>query len=145
MQMCKRNLQCEDWRLPVQAWMEGKDALVTSTGAATMSWIFQGPTCADECDDGTFGANCKKRCACKNGAKCDAATGKCLCPDGYSGEQCETPCPVGKYGAKCDKTCVCENGATCNVTSGKCICGKGFVGEKCENKRKSELHLQTLL
>lgn len=80
--------------------------------------------------------NCKERCSCKNGAKCDPITGQCQCAIGYNGAQCETPCPSGKFGVDCSQNCTCENGATCNVTSGKCICLKGFIGNSCENKRK---------
>lgn len=40
---------------------------------------FMGDKCLDSCPYNMFGENCTKTCLCKNGAKCNAATGDCDC------------------------------------------------------------------
>ena len=57
-----------------------------------------------ECDPGTYGPGCERKCACPPGVSCDHVTGACQrkCPPGYHGENCDqgrcpnrghTPCP----------------------------------------------------
>lgn len=42
------------------------------------------------CRAGTFGPNCKSRCSCLNGGRCDFRTGACYCPPGFIGADCSS-------------------------------------------------------
>lgn len=42
------------------------------------------------CRAGTFGPNCKSRCSCINGGRCDFRTGTCYCPPGFIGADCSS-------------------------------------------------------
>ncbi|KIH51287.1 hypothetical protein ANCDUO_18629, partial [Ancylostoma duodenale] len=80
---------------------------------------FAGEFCLRKCEEGTFGANCKFECNCKNGATCDA------------GPTCEDTCPDGHFGKNCTHVCDCLNNNKCDPVSGMCLC-VGWMGEKCE-------------
>lgn len=54
------------------------------------------PTAA--CAEGTFGARCEERCACRRGAPCHHVTGACLCPPGWRGLRCENGETLGPAG-----------------------------------------------
>lgn len=41
-----------------------------------------------ECSPGWYGRDCARPCQCKNGGRCDAATGMCHCPAGFIGADC---------------------------------------------------------
>lgn len=41
-----------------------------------------------ECSPGWYGRDCARPCQCKNGGRCDAATGMCHCPTGFIGADC---------------------------------------------------------
>lgn len=45
-----------------------------------------------ECDPGTYGAGCEKKCACPKGVSCDHVTG-----------ECQRKCPLGRHGENCDQ------------------------------------------
>lgn len=40
------------------------------------------------CRAGSFGPNCRSRCSCLNGGRCDFRTGTCYCPPGFIGADC---------------------------------------------------------
>lgn len=42
------------------------------------------------CRAGTFGPNCKSRCSCINGGRCDSRTGTCYCAPGFIGADCSS-------------------------------------------------------
>lgn len=42
-----------------------------------------------ECPAGFYGADCRQRCLCQNGATCDKTSGKCTCASGWTGTACE--------------------------------------------------------
>lgn len=45
-----------------------------------------------ECNPGSYGAGCEKKCACPPGVSCDHVTG-----------QCQRKCPPGRHGENCDQ------------------------------------------
>ncbi|CAB1347761.1 unnamed protein product [Coregonus sp. 'balchen'] len=110
-------------------------------------------TTATVVNSGSYGPNCKARCKCSNGGRCDTKTGTCECTPGFLGADCSTwravpPCdwevylrprqnraglPArGRYGLQCRNTCVCQNGALCEPRDGSCRCGLGWTGPHCE-------------
>ena len=42
-----------------------------------------------ECPAGFYGADCRQRCLCQNGATCSKTSGKCTCASGWTGTACE--------------------------------------------------------
>ncbi len=42
-----------------------------------------------ECPAGFYGADCRQRCLCQNGATCNTTNGKCSCASGWTGTACE--------------------------------------------------------
>src|SRR6218665_887139 len=84
------------------------------------------------CPAGFFGFNCKAPCRCENDATCDAASGQCYCPSGWTGEHCESACPPGRFGFNCTQECQCYNGATCDKQTGCCNCSSGWHGQHCQ-------------
>lgn len=42
-----------------------------------------------ECPAGFYGADCRQRCLCQNGATCNRTNGKCTCVSGWTGTACE--------------------------------------------------------
>lgn len=54
-------------------------------------WAFL-PALPVECDPGTYGAGCEKKCACPKGVSCDHVTG-----------ECQRKCPLGRHGENCDQ------------------------------------------
>lgn len=49
------------------------------------------PVLSLECNPGTYGAGCEKKCVCPPGVSCDHVTGECQrkCPPGRHGENCD--------------------------------------------------------
>lgn len=45
--------------------------------------------CFLACDAQHWGLECRLACECQNGGVCDALTGSCLCPSGFTGEHCQ--------------------------------------------------------
>ncbi|KAF3848031.1 hypothetical protein F7725_021059 [Dissostichus mawsoni] len=84
------------------------------------------------CRAGTFGPNCKSRCSCTSGGRCDFRTGTCYCPAGFIGADCSLRCPSGYYGKDCAKMCSCGEGGQCHPATGKCICAPGRMGQSCQ-------------
>ncbi|XP_071847768.1 uncharacterized protein [Apostichopus japonicus] len=85
---------------------------------------FKGYNCSNECDPGTFGANCLQVCRCAGGSPCNIYTGQCKdgCADGYTGRNCQVPptCKTGYYGNICADKCRCRNNVACDRRSGRC-------------------------
>ncbi|KAF4525108.1 hypothetical protein B566_EDAN006331, partial [Ephemera danica] len=54
---------------------------------------WKGDTCNSECDVGSYGIGCRKKCngKCKNDETCNAVNGHCFngCEDGFTGEKCD--------------------------------------------------------
>lgn len=42
-----------------------------------------------ECPAGFYGADCRQRCLCQNGATCNQTSGTCTCASGWTGTACE--------------------------------------------------------
>ncbi|KAJ8321517.1 hypothetical protein KUTeg_000929 [Tegillarca granosa] len=88
-----------------------------------------------ECDDNTFGQDCKHTCYCLNGT-CDKITGICDipgCKPVYQGETCSSVCDNDFFGSNCSSKCFCKAG-TYNSVTGKCkngMCRDGYIGETC--------------
>ncbi|KAJ8032289.1 Deleted in malignant brain tumors 1 protein [Holothuria leucospilota] len=92
---------------------------------------YRGLGCADECEEGTFGADCRQTCHCASGSTCDNKMGICTpanCEDGWTGSNCNQ-----KVACRHNP---CQNGATCQEEVGSeeywCECLLGFKGDKCE-------------
>lgn len=84
------------------------------------------------CEPGTYGAGCKEKCRCANGASCDHIGGGCTCDEGWQGKHCDKPCPQGFFGMDCRGVCNCgNNGAECNHVTGECKCSAGWTGMDC--------------
>ncbi|XP_038069419.1 tenascin-like [Patiria miniata] len=97
---------------------------------------FKGFDCMHECDEGTYGADCKQTCHCALNVTCEKDTGKCLgaCAPSYFGVNCQqTDCANGFFGAKCDQTCHCQ-GVTCHRDTGECEgpCAAPYFGINCQ-------------
>ncbi|RWS28190.1 Multiple epidermal growth factor-like domains protein 11 [Leptotrombidium deliense] len=73
------------------------------------------------CQDGKWGRSCEKTCNCSNGGRCDAETGKCICPP-------------GTIGSDCVYACDCRNDGLCEKHTGQCLCSEGYLGSKCESQ-----------
>lgn len=80
----------------------------------------------DTCCPGKMGADCNidDLCArmdaqhtCKNGGVCDALTGKCACPAGYSGETCTHQ--------------TCSGNGQYDPGKASCVCWEGWTGSDC--------------
>uniref|UniRef100_A0A8D3EBW1 Multiple EGF-like-domains 6b n=1 Tax=Scophthalmus maximus TaxID=52904 RepID=A0A8D3EBW1_SCOMX len=96
------------------------------------------PPLSPECDPGTYGVGCERKCSCPPGVSCDHVTGKCQrkCPAGRHGENCDqgSVCQEGFWGPGCRDTCpACENGGSCDKHNGSCNCPPGFMGRLCQN------------
>ncbi|XP_022101630.1 receptor-type tyrosine-protein phosphatase F-like isoform X2 [Acanthaster planci] len=53
---------------------------------------YKGISCSEECEEGTYGANCEQRCHCQNSSTCRPDTGECdgsPCQEGWSGQNCQ--------------------------------------------------------
>ncbi|KAJ8039881.1 Tyrosine-protein kinase receptor Tie-1 [Holothuria leucospilota] len=53
---------------------------------------YSGLDCTEECEDGTFGANCNQTCHCRENVTCAKDTGVCedsQCGDGWKGTNCQ--------------------------------------------------------
>ena len=42
-----------------------------------------------DCPKGTYGIECRFKCACADNISCDAVSGKCLCPADKTGMTCD--------------------------------------------------------
>ncbi|XP_046568155.1 uncharacterized protein LOC124276555 [Haliotis rubra] len=91
------------------------------------------------CGDGWYGAQCEKRCTCKETDPiCNPINGACPsgCPDGYGDVDCKV-CADGRYGTNCSAVCGnCLNGVICDKTTGVCPngCTVGFFTSKCNTQ-----------
>lgn len=59
---------------------------VSSDANKRLLYLFTGLSAG--CRAGTFGPNCRSRCSCLNGGRCDFRTGTCHCPPGFIGADC---------------------------------------------------------
>jgi len=84
------------------------------------------------CPQGSFGSDCSENCTCQNAAGCDAVSGQCQCPVGWTGVHCHLPCSRGTYGPNCSLTCNCLNADSCDIETGCCHCAPGWYGQHCQ-------------
>ncbi|XP_070547283.1 multiple epidermal growth factor-like domains protein 10 [Ptychodera flava] len=89
-------------------------------------------TCV-ECAAGWYGNECRQKCNCFNGAKCDGVTGQCSCPTYWDGPQC-TSCQVVPHMDYCRTKCLyCYNGHICDpIRRRDCLCAVGWRGDYCD-------------
>ncbi|XP_071826820.1 uncharacterized protein [Apostichopus japonicus] len=92
---------------------------------------FHGLGCTEECEPGTFGADCLQTCHCSEGSTCDNKMGTCspaICEEGWTGENCNE-----RISCRHEP---CLNGGTCETNFGfegyNCNCPVGFFGSNCE-------------
>ncbi|KAK3089316.1 hypothetical protein FSP39_002684 [Pinctada imbricata] len=88
------------------------------------------------CAYGTYGPNCDKFCACRDGKPCDQVTGNCPsgCAKGRKGPRCDEECSPGQYGEDCRQFCSnCKNDSVCDSITGKCPdgCKPGWKTDNC--------------
>lgn len=91
-------------------------------GGCAVGW--KPPLCNEECDDGTFGTNCRIVCGhCHKGQSCDKETGACPrgCEPRYEGIYCNKTCAISYYGPNCNLTCTSCFNQTCDSKSGLCL------------------------
>ncbi|CAG0889468.1 unnamed protein product [Darwinula stevensoni] len=49
--------------------------------------LFSGKDCERNCEEGSWGPDCKNRCVCLNGGTCNVLNGHCTCRPGYGGNE----------------------------------------------------------
>ncbi|XP_078329082.1 uncharacterized protein LOC111114425 isoform X2 [Crassostrea virginica] len=97
-----------------------------------------GDKCDFECDNHTYGLECKEMCGnCSNGKPCHHVDGTCPhgCDAGMYGEKCDLECGNNTYGVECKEMCGnCSNGEPCYQVDGTCPngCEAGMYGDRCD-------------
>uniref|UniRef100_A0ABM0MF46 Angiopoietin-1 receptor-like n=1 Tax=Saccoglossus kowalevskii TaxID=10224 RepID=A0ABM0MF46_SACKO len=82
------------------------------------------------CPNGKYGDTCLHNCpTCYNGGICNADTGECICPPGFTGDDCNTGCARGYWGKSCGRLCSSVNTAT--ACTGKMFCVSDPYGCSC--------------
>ncbi|XP_077864925.1 uncharacterized protein LOC102807930 [Saccoglossus kowalevskii] len=82
------------------------------------------------CPNGKYGDTCPLNCpTCYNGGICNADTGECICPPGFTGDDCNTGCTRGYWGKSCGRKCSSTNtGIAC---TGRMFCVSDPYGCSC--------------
>lgn len=65
-----------------------------------VTYISHNCVCLVECPEDRYGSECKEKCHCFNGARCDHASGECVCAAGWTGAQCQQGKTLGTTGPK---------------------------------------------
>ncbi|XP_006815883.2 tyrosine-protein kinase receptor Tie-1-like, partial [Saccoglossus kowalevskii] len=82
------------------------------------------------CPNGKYGDTCLDNCpTCYNGGICNADTGECICPPGFTGDDCNTGCARGYWGKSCERKCSIIN--TAIACTGRMFCVSDPYGCSC--------------
>ncbi|XP_077861430.1 uncharacterized protein LOC144341632 [Saccoglossus kowalevskii] len=74
------------------------------------------------CPNGKYGDTCLLNCpTCHSGGICNADTGECICPPGFTGDDCNTGCAQGYWGKSCERKCSITNTATACIERMFCV------------------------
>ncbi|XP_059139446.1 protein draper-like [Physella acuta] len=106
------------------------------------TWGYQGDTCKEKCNAGTYGISCTGVCSphC-NDTTCHHVTGECWdkgCHPGYTGPKCTETCPKHTYGDNCTLKCNCTHDCGCDTVHGLCV----TIDQCREMKWKAEQDLK---
>lgn len=81
-----------------------------------------------ECPAGFYGADCRQRCLCQNGATCDKTNGKCTCGSGWMGTACELGKTLEMLMLMSKRFCMCYRTTTIRwITERKILIYYNFV------------------
>ncbi|XP_006812333.2 uncharacterized protein LOC102801023 [Saccoglossus kowalevskii] len=91
------------------------------------------------CPNGKYGDTCLFNCpTCYNGGICNADTGECICPPGFTGDDCNTGCQYrGTWGKNCGRGCsstntdACRKRMFCVADPYGCSCLASYTGLDC--------------
>nr|XP_034316881.1 receptor-type tyrosine-protein phosphatase epsilon-like isoform X2 [Crassostrea gigas] len=84
---------------------------------------YKGPICNQECDEGSYGINCRYICShCKEESHCYHINVLCLdgCVPGYKGPFCNISCEAPYFGINCSQMCTNCFKQSCHQVTGVC-------------------------
>nr|XP_054765271.1 tyrosine-protein kinase receptor Tie-1-like [Lytechinus pictus] len=94
-----------------------------------------------KCPAYRWGADCEQDCPeCLNGGRCDADSGECVCPPGFSGTTCDQVLGSNRFGQNGSFSCdtsgddhslACRGKLFCLPDPFGCTCAAGFMGIDC--------------
>ncbi|XP_062580546.1 multiple epidermal growth factor-like domains protein 6 isoform X2 [Saccostrea cucullata] len=98
--------------------------------------------CNQECDNESFGLDCRYNCSghCDGKVPCNKVDGLCQggCEVGWINPYCNGTCRGGFYGKNCNRSCGhCLNKESCDHVTGYCpdkLCEPGYKKRKCDKE-----------